>query len=116
MITKFMKLVSAAVLVLAVFWRSSADFQLALGLLISVAGLLVIAQAVRARKYTWAAVFLVITVLFNPVVPVALPGRLYILLNLSCLAAFVASLGTLKTRRVLSVPSIVGRSVGTESL
>jgi hypothetical protein len=116
MLTKFMKLFSVAVLLLAVFWHSSANFQLVLELVICVTALLVVAQASRSRKYWWAAAFLVITVLFDPVVPVELPGRFYLLLDLSCLLAFLGSVVTLRTKPVLSIPSIVGRRTGSESL
>jgi uncharacterized membrane protein YccC len=116
MFTIMMKWFSVVALLLAVFWRSSANFQLGLELVICVAALLVVAQATRSRNYWWAAGFLVITVLFNPVVPVELPGRFYLLLDLSCLLAFLASVVAIRTRPVLSIPSIVGRRTGSESL
>lgn len=116
MFTLIMKWFSAVSLVLALFWHSSANFQLFLQGAICLAALLVFVQALRTRKYGWAAGFLVITVLFNPVVPVELPGRFYLLLDLSCLMAFLASVIAVKTRPILSVPSIVGRRTGSESL
>jgi Family of unknown function (DUF6804) len=116
MFTKFMKWFSIGVLLLAVFWRSSANFQLLLELVICVASLLVITQAVRTGKYLWAAGFLAIAVLFNPVVPVKLPGQFLLVLDLSCLMVFLASLIALKTRPILAIPSIIGRRTGSESL
>jgi Family of unknown function (DUF6804) len=116
MLTLIMKWFSVVSLLLAAFWRTSLNFQLFLEMMICVAAVLVVVQAVRARKYLWVAGFLVITVLFNPVVPVALPGRFHFLLDLSCLMAFLASVVAVKTRPVLSVPSIVGRRTGSESL
>lgn len=116
MFTKIMKWVSAAFLLLAVFGRFSANFELVLEMVVCVTGILVVTQAARKGKYWWATSFLIITVLFNPVVPVELPGRFYFLLDLACLVAFLASLRALKTRPVLSIPSIVGRRYGTESL
>jgi Family of unknown function (DUF6804) len=116
MLTKFMKWISAAVLLLAVFGRFSANFVLILEFVVCVTGLLVIMQAVRLDKYFWASGFLVITVLFNPVVPVELSTRLFFLLDLSCLVAFVASLRVLKARPVLSIPSITGRRSIIEAL
>ena len=116
MFTIMMKWFSVLSLLLALFWRSSASFQLFLELMICVAALLVVGQAIRTGKYLWAAGFLVITVLFNPVAPVKLPGQFYFLLDLSCLLAFLASVIAVRTRPVLSIPSIVGRSPGRESL
>jgi len=116
MSAKIMKWVSVAVLLLAVFWRSSATFTLVLELVVCVAGLLVVTQAVRTGKYFWATAFTVIVVLFNPVVPVALPTRLFLWLDLTCLGAFLVSLAALQTRPVLSIPSITGRRGSIESL
>lgn len=116
MLTKIMKWVSVAVLLMAVFVRSSHGIQLALELVVCVAGLLVVTQAVRRGKYFWAAGFSAIAVLFNPVVPVELSTRLFFWLDLACLGAFLASLAALKARPVLSIPSITGRRSRIESL
>lgn len=116
MLTIIMKWLSVVSLLLAAFWRSSPDFQLFLEIVICVAALLVVGQAYGARKFWWVAGFLVITVLFNPVAPVELPGRFYMMLDLSCLLAFLASVVAVKTRPILSMPSIVGRRIGSESL
>jgi hypothetical protein len=114
-LTLIMKWFSVVSLLLAAFWRTSLNFQLFLEIMICVAAVLVVVQAVRARKYWWVAGFLVITVLFNPVVPVELPGRFYLLLDLSCLMAFLASVVAVRPRPILSIPSIVGRRTGSES-
>jgi hypothetical protein len=116
MLTKIMKWVSVAALLLGVFGRSSANFQLVMEAVVCVTALLVITQAARMGKYFWAAGFLLIAVLFNPVVPVELSARLFFLLDLSCLAAFLISLAALKTRPVLSILSITGRRARIESL
>ena len=116
MFTIMMKWFSVAALLLAAFWRSSANFQLVLEVVICVTALLVVAQATRSRKYWWAAGFFVITVLFNPVVPVDLPGRFYLFLDLFSLMAFLASVVAVRTRPIPSIPSIVGRRTGSESL
>jgi uncharacterized protein DUF6804 len=116
MLTIIMKWISVVSLLLAAIWSFSPEFQLFLKIVICVAALLVIAQAVRARKYVWAAGFLVITVLFNPIAPVEMPGRFYMMLDLACLLAFLASVVAVRTRPLLSMPSIVGRRTGSESL
>jgi Family of unknown function (DUF6804) len=116
MFTKIMKWVSVAVLLLAVFWRSSASFQLVLESVVCVTAILVFMQAVRTGKYLWAIGFVAIALLFNPVVPVGLPTHLILWLDLACLGAFLTSLVMLRTRPVLSAPSITGRRGIIESL
>lgn len=116
MFTKIMTWVSVAVLLAAVFGRFSANFQLVLEVVVCVTGLLVVTQALRTGKYWWAAGFTAIAVLFNPVAPVELSTRLFFLLDLSCLVAFLVSLAVLKARPVLSILSITGRTSRIESL
>jgi Family of unknown function (DUF6804) len=116
MFTLIMKWFSIVSLTLAVFLRSSPNFQLFLQGAICVAALLVFIQALRTHKYGWATGFLVITVLFNPVAPVSLPGRFYFLLDLACLGAFLASVVAVRPTPIPSIPSITGRRTGSESL
>jgi hypothetical protein len=60
--------------------------------------------------------FLAIITLFNPVLTASLPRHLYLWTDLTCLAAFVASLVFLKSKPVLSIASITDRTPGSESL
>ena len=116
MFTKIMKWFSIAALLLAVFWRSSANFQLVLEAVVCVTGILVVMQAVRRGKYLWAAGFLAIALLFNPVVPVALSRSAFLWLDVLCIVTFLASLAVLKRHPRLSMPSITNRTPGSESL
>jgi Family of unknown function (DUF6804) len=116
MFTRYMKWISAALLLLAIFGRFSANFQLLLDCAVCVTGLLVVTQAVRMGKYFWATGFLIISVLFNPIAQVDLSTRWFFLLDMSCLVAFLISLRALKAQPVLSIPSITGRRRITESL
>ena len=116
MFTKIMKWVSIVVLLLAVLRLPTASYQVLLEIVVCVAGLLVLTQAVRAGKYFWAAGFLAIAVLFNPVVPVALSRKILLGLDWVCLAAFLLSLAALKRQPTLSMPSITNRTPGSESL
>jgi hypothetical protein len=101
----------------AMFWRSAPDYQLLLEFVVLVGAIVVVQQAVQAGKYFWAAGFLVIAVLFNPVVPVLqLSGSFSLLMVLVCVAPFAISLGALKTRPLLSIPSITNRTPGSQSL
>jgi hypothetical protein len=118
MYTKVMKWVSITALLLAlVFWNSAADYQLELNLVVSVASAVVLVQAVQARKYRWAAGFLVIAVLFNPVVPVfRLAGVFGLSLVVLSVAPFVISLFALRPGPLMSIPSITDRNPGSQSL
>jgi hypothetical protein len=118
MLAKIMKWVSiAALLVAAMFWRSATNYQLVLDFVVCLGAVVVVMQAVGAKKYRWAAGFVAIALLFNPAVPVLrLSGALSLLLVLVCIALFAISLVTLKTQALLSIPSITGRNPGSQSL
>jgi uncharacterized protein DUF6804 len=117
MFANTMKWVSISALLLAAFWRSAANYQLLLNFVISLGAVVVIMQAVRAREYRWAAGFGVIALLFNPVVRFWGPsGVLPLLIVAASIASFAISLVALKTRPLLSIPSITDRTPGSESL
>lgn len=116
MFTKTMKWISIVVLVLAAFWLPGASSRVLLEIVICVSGLLVVRQAVRARKYSWAAGFLAVAGFFNPVLPIALSRRMFLLLDWVCVAAFLTSLAVLRRQPILSMPSITGRTPGSVSL
>ena len=118
MFTKIMKWVSIAALLLAAMsWRSAPNYQLLLEFVVCMGAIVVVMQAVRETKYLWAAGFVTIALLFNPVVPVfRLSGPLSLLLVLACIAPFALSLAGLNTQPLLSIPSITGRTPGSESL
>jgi uncharacterized protein DUF6804 len=115
MLTKIMKWVSIAVLLLAGL-RLALSYQVLLEFVVCVSGLLVVTQAVRAGKYIWATGFLAIAVAFNPIVPIPLSGKAFLWLDWICLAAFLLSLAALKRQPILSIPSITNRTPGSESL
>ena len=53
------------VLLPAVFWQNSEDYQRALQFVVCAGAILVALQAVRAEKYIWAVGFVGIAMLFN---------------------------------------------------
>ena len=113
-----MKWVSiVALLLAATTWRSVADYQLLLQFAVCIGAITVVMQALRETEYRWAAGFVTLALLFNPVVPVfKFSGPFSLLLVLLCIAPFAASLAALKTRPRLSIPSITYRTPGSESL
>ena len=100
MFPTIMKWVSIASLLLAaMFWRSAADYQLALEFVVCTGASVVVMQAIRAEEYRWAAGFVVMALLFNPVVSVPRStGDLFFLMIFVCLASLTISLSAGKKR------------------
>jgi Family of unknown function (DUF6804) len=116
MFTKIMKLVCVGALLLAAFWVASPGVEILLDILICVGAVMVSTQAVARTKYLWAAGFVAIAVLFNPIVPVVPSPNVFLVLDAACLLAFLLSLAALKRQPKLSIPSIPNRTPGSESL
>ncbi len=116
MFTKIMKLVCASVLLVTAFWVASPGVMILLDILICVGAITVATEAVARPKYLWAAGFVAISLLFNPIEPVALSRDVFFVLDVACLLAFLISLETLKSQPVLSIPSITNRTPGSQSL
>ena len=118
MYARVMKWFTIATLLLTVlFWRSAQDFRLELDLVVCVAAGIVMAQAYQARKYNWAAGFLTIALIFNPLAPVFRPvGGIGLSIVAFCIVPFVMSLVELRPRPIMSMPSITDRNPGSRSL
>lgn len=118
MYTEVMKWLSIATLLSTlVFWNVAASYQPELNLLICSAAALVLVQAARRKKYIWAAGFLLVAVLFNPLLPMfQLAGGIGLGLIALAIAPFAVSLVALRPRPLLSIPSITDRNPGSQSL
>jgi hypothetical protein len=117
MATKMSKwLAIAALLTLIVLWRSSDSRTLIAGFLVCAAAVVAMVQATRVRKPGWILVFLAITVLFNPLVPMVFSRGVFLTLYLGCLATFLLSLRMTLPAARLSMASITDRTPGSESL
>ena len=107
----------AALLSVVAFWSSAPAFQLELNLIICAAAIAVFIHAFQARKYLWAAGFVVTTLLFNPVIPIfRLSGGVGLALIVLSMTFFAASLAVLKSSPLQSIPSITDRTPGSLSL
>ena len=106
MITKVMKWVSLAILLPAVFWPSSADYQLVLQFVVCGGALIVGWEAYRIEKHLWAVGFVAMAALFNPFQLWTLSPGMSFWLELLSIAMFLASLAVLKARPRFSMPSI----------
>ena len=118
MLTKIMKWSSIAALVVTVLFRETGEnYRLVLNFGICMGAILVIRQALQAKQYVWAAGFIAIALLFNPMVVILRPvGYFFLLLVLIFLAMFGISLVALKTQDLLSIPSITDPSRVRRSL
>ena len=109
MLTKTMKWVSITVILLALLWPSLLNHQVALEILICVGALLVVAQAWRAGKYSWAAGFVAIAVLFNPVLARTVSPPVFIGLGWVSIASFVLSLAGFTEKPLAPMPGIINQ-------
>jgi hypothetical protein len=116
MFTNIMKSVAIAALLLAALWRPSAGYGLMLQALIFMSALMVMLQAALSGRFLLASGFLVAAALFNPVVPVPASVLTSLWLNAACLMLFMFSVILSRSKPALSIPSITGRTPGSESL
>jgi hypothetical protein len=109
--------VAALLLLLAVLWRSSPDYRTVLAAFVVWAGAIVVfVEAASAGNYAWAATFLAVGALFNPVLPIMLPRNLFLGLDLACLVMFLVSLAIWKANPRLSIASTIDPTPRNESL
>jgi hypothetical protein len=104
---KAMKSVSIAALLGSLVWRLFARDQMwsvqvggyleLLALVVWFTALIVVAQTVLTQKYFWAAGFVSIAVLFNPVAPIRLSRLTFLILDSFCILAFVLAMAVLQT-------------------
>jgi hypothetical protein len=79
-----MKWIAVVTLFLAVLGFPIVSQRAILEIVVCVSALLVVAQAIWASKYFWAAGFSTIAVLFNPLVPLPITGNAFVLLEWVC--------------------------------
>ena len=126
MLTAIMKWLSIGVLLLGFFenlpvgsqeWsvRNGGYLEL-FNMLVCLSALLVVTEGFRGHKYFWAAGFVAIAVLFNPIVPVTLPRKMFLGLDSVCILTFLVSLALSKRQPMLTVPSITSGRPRSESL
>jgi len=114
MITNIMKWAAITILLLAVLFRVASS-QVLVAIVVCVSAVLLVRQAIRAGKYSWAVVFVAIAALFNPIVPIARSGSNILWLNALGLATFLTAAVALRSGRI-TVLSITSRLPRRESL
>lgn len=116
MFTKVTKLVAALGLLLGLFSRSAADHRLLIFTVVWMAALVVSAQAFYRSSYFWAAVFLALACLFNPIRPIALSASMGLVVEMTAAILFMIALAVLRSKPRLSIASITAPGAGGESL
>ena len=93
------------------------DVRFLFGFVVATGAVLVGMQATRARRYKWAVTFYGVAVVFNPFLPTgAFSGVVAFSIAAATIGLFACSLYVLKTKPLMSVPSITDRNPGSQSL
>jgi hypothetical protein len=106
MLTRIMSWVAFTILLLAVLGLQITAEHRLLTSLVCASGLLIVWQAIRAGNFSWAVGFIVIAMLFNPVVSIFRSGSDIWLLNWIALVMFLWAAVRLNTQRPLTLRSI----------
>jgi hypothetical protein len=96
--------VIAVLLLTITCWSYAADYHLFVRFAVCAGAVRIASLAISGRKYAWAAVFVGMALLYNPVVPVfALSGSLDLLIVIASLAPFLAAFAVLKPRLIPAI-------------
>ena len=91
LLTRFMTLISMATLVVAVLWRSSADYRMPVGVIVSTGAIVLVVRSLLAHKFILGVVFLGILGVFTPFRSGQFSHTLVSILDMAALALFAAS-------------------------
>jgi hypothetical protein len=104
--TRTGKWVALPVLLISSLFSSFAgSYEFLLNMLICLAAVIVVQRAVSVKEYFWAAGFVAIAVVFSPF---TLMVKIFLLMGLTCIAAFATLFATWKMR-----PLPATRKMGT---
>jgi hypothetical protein len=100
---------TAAVLLAAMSWRLSPQFELLLDIVFCLVVGIVAFRAIRATEYVWATGFIATALMLNPAVPFFAPaGNLAALMALFFIAPLAIASAALRIHPALCVPSLTG--------
>lgn len=117
MYLKTMISISLAALTFALIAAPNPDFRVFLQFLISASAALIVLHTVRGEtEYLWAGMFLAVVLLFNPIIPVALPSRGVFLLDLACAGLFLLYYRIHRAKPRMSIASITSDGPGSRAL
>jgi len=116
MLTKVIKWTAIAALMGGALIGSFPDLEVVLQFVVVAAAVVALTQAATMRRYVWATLFLLVALLFNPVLPIPFPVYVSRLVQGLTLSLFFFSLELLKPQPRLSIASITDRMPGSEAL
>jgi Family of unknown function (DUF6804) len=116
MLTTIMKYAAILTLLVGSFWQMPANLRSYLDFVISGAAVFVVVQAIYLRKYVWAAAFLSIAFVFNPIQPLGFSFAVLVALQVMSAALFAVSLQLVRTNPRMTIASITETNPETESL
>jgi hypothetical protein len=116
MLTTIMKYVAIATLLTGIFWRLAPNLRSYLDFVITAAAVFVLLQAVNFRKYAWAAIFVLVACIFNPVQPIGFSFSVLVALQVISATLFAVSLVALRTAPRMTIASIIQANPRTQSL
>jgi hypothetical protein len=88
---KFTTLLTVATLAAAVLWRSSPDYRMAVGIVVSMGALVLAVHSLSAHKFVVGLLFLVVLGVFTPFRSGQFSSALVSTLDMATLALFAAS-------------------------
>jgi hypothetical protein len=115
MLTTIMKHVAMAALITGMFWLP-ANLRGYLDFVIAAAAVFVLVQAVNVRKYAWAAIFVLVACVFNPVQPIGFSFSVLVALEVISATLFAVSLVALRTSPRMTIASIIPTTPRSQSL
>jgi len=104
-LTTFMTLISMVTLALAVLWRSSPDYRMAVCIVVSVGGITLAIRALSAGKLVWGVVFLGVLGVFTPFRSTQFSHALVSAFDMATLALFAVSPFLLRKARIAPAAS-----------
>ena len=94
----------------------SSSYHLALQVLICVAAILMVIEAMDLGKLWLAALFLAVAALFNPVITPGMPRAIFLFIDAMCLTLFLTAVFAFPRKPQPSIASITDRTPGSQSL
>jgi hypothetical protein len=88
---KVITLLTVATLAVAVLWRSSPDYRMAVGIMVSLGAIVLAVQSLSAHKFVLGLLFLVVLGVFTPFRSGQFSSVLVSALDMATLALFAAS-------------------------
>jgi hypothetical protein len=116
MLTTIMKYVAIVTLLATMFWQMAPNLRSYPDFVIATGAVFVLVQAINLRKYWWAAGFVAILFLFNPVRSLGFSFRTMVALQIMTAAVFAVSVQMLKTSPRMTIASITETNPNTEAL